>query len=183
MTVPQKPIRAAGCVLWRRSSSGDDIELALIRRPKWGDWSHPKGKLKRGEDPRQAAVRETLEETGMTCELGPELATLRYLVDDRPKEVRYWAAEATGGSFEPNDEVDRMVWLLLPLHAVTSRRSGTRSWSTHCSVPSTPPGRNCEGDAGAGRTGAGRCAQGFGLAEGPAERLAEERRAPTPRHF
>ncbi|MFJ5801199.1 NUDIX hydrolase [Streptomyces decoyicus] len=111
MTVPQKPIRAAGCVLWRRSSSGDGIELALIRRPKWGDWSHPKGKLKRGEDPRRAAVRETLEETGMTCELGPELATLRYLVDDRPKEVRYWAAEATGGSFEPNDEVDRMLWL------------------------------------------------------------------------
>ncbi|MFE0381082.1 NUDIX hydrolase [Streptomyces inhibens] len=111
MTVPQKPVRAAGCVLWRRAPSGDGIELALIRRPKWWDWSHPKGKLKRGEEARDGAMRETLEETGMTCELGPELPTLRYLVDNRPKVVRYWAAEATGGSFEPSREVDRMLWL------------------------------------------------------------------------
>ncbi|MFJ9853692.1 NUDIX hydrolase [Streptomyces sp. NPDC101150] len=104
-------IRAAGCVLWRRAAAGGGIELALIRRPKWADWSHPKGKLKRGEDARQAAVRETLEETGITCELGPELPTVCYLVDNRPKEVRYWAAEATGGTFVPNREVDRMLWL------------------------------------------------------------------------
>ncbi|MEU5240618.1 NUDIX hydrolase [Streptomyces lydicus] len=110
MTTPHKPVRAAGCVLWRRSPSGDGIELALISRPKWGDWSHPKGKLKRGETHGQAAVRETLEETGMTCELGPELPTLRYLVDDRPKEVRYWAAEAIGGAFASSAEVDRMRW-------------------------------------------------------------------------
>ncbi|UQA93826.1 NUDIX hydrolase [Streptomyces halobius] len=111
MTAPQEPVRAAGCVLWRRSPSGDGIELALIRRPKWADWSHPKGKLKPGEDALQGAIRETLEETGMTCKLGPELPTVRYLVDNRPKEVRYWAAEATGGSFEPNREVDYLLWL------------------------------------------------------------------------
>lgn len=111
MTAPQKPVRAAGCVLWRRSPSGDGIELALIKRPKWADWSHPKGKLKRLEDARDAAVRETLEETGMTCELGPELPTVRYLVDNRPKEVRYWAAEATGGEFTPGREVDELLWL------------------------------------------------------------------------
>ncbi|WP_406401226.1 NUDIX hydrolase [Streptomyces sp. NBC_00879] len=104
-------ILAAGCVLWRRSSFGDGIEIALVHRPKWDDWSHPKGKLKRGEDARAGAVREVLEETGMTCDLGPELPTAWYQVEGRPKEVRYWAAEATGGSFEPNREVDRMVWL------------------------------------------------------------------------
>jgi 8-oxo-dGTP diphosphatase len=104
-------IGAAGGVLWRHSPSGDGIELALVHRPKWADWSHPKGKLKRGEDARQGALREVLEETGMTCDLGPELPTARYQVEGRPKEVRYWAAEATGGSFEPNREVDRMLWL------------------------------------------------------------------------
>ncbi|MFF2653807.1 NUDIX hydrolase [Streptomyces sp. NPDC058045] len=104
-------IHAAGCLLWRRSPSGDGIELALVYRPKWADWSHPKGKLKRHEDTRDGAVREVLEETGMTCELGPELPTVRYEVEGRPKEVRYWAAEATHGTFTPNREVSRLRWL------------------------------------------------------------------------
>lgn len=104
-------IEAAGCVLWRRAGAGDGIELALVHRPKWLDWSHPKGKLKRGEGARQAAVREVREETGMTCALGPELPTVRYDVGGRPKRVRYWAAEATGGVFVPSREVDRMLWL------------------------------------------------------------------------
>ncbi|WP_438486530.1 NUDIX hydrolase [Streptomyces sp. S186] len=105
------PIRAAGCVLWRPARSGDGIELALVHRPKWDDWSHPKGKLKPREDARRGAVREVLEETGTTCEPGPELPTVRYEVGGRPKEVRYWAAEATGGGFVPNKEVDRVLWL------------------------------------------------------------------------
>ncbi|WP_217167310.1 NUDIX hydrolase [Streptomyces sp. AC512_CC834] len=105
-------IRAAGCLLWRRSPSGDGIELALVYRPKWADWSHPKGKLKHNEGAREGALREVLEETGMTCELGPELPTVRYRVDGRPKEVRYWAAEAAaGGTFVPNREVSRLLWL------------------------------------------------------------------------
>jgi 8-oxo-dGTP diphosphatase len=104
-------IRAAGGVLWRRAAAGDGIELALVHRPKWQDWSHPKGKLKRHESARHAAVREVLEETGMHCTLGPELPTAHYRATGRPKEVRYWAAEATGGAFEPNSEVDRMLWL------------------------------------------------------------------------
>ncbi|MEU9865982.1 NUDIX hydrolase [Streptomyces sp. NPDC047971] len=104
-------ILAAGCLLWRRSPSGEGIELAVVYRPKWADWSHPKGKLKRGEGAREAAVREVLEETGMTCELGTELPTVRYLVEGRPKEVRYWAARATHGSFEPNREVSAIAWL------------------------------------------------------------------------
>ncbi|MER8002742.1 NUDIX hydrolase [Streptomyces sp. NPDC095613] len=108
---PGAPVLAAGCVLWRRAPSGSGIELALVHRPKYDDWSHPKGKLKRGEHARDAAVREVREETGMTCVLGPELPTLRYEVEARPKEVRYWAAEATGGTFEPNREVDGLLWL------------------------------------------------------------------------
>ncbi|WP_455360609.1 NUDIX hydrolase [Streptomyces sp. SYSU K21746] len=104
-------VLAAGCVLWRRSPTGYGIELALVHRPKWADWSHPKGKLKRDEDARHGALREVLEETGMTCDLGTELPTVRYVVEGRPKEVRYWAAEATGGEFAPNREVDQLLWL------------------------------------------------------------------------
>ncbi|MFK0293428.1 NUDIX hydrolase [Streptomyces sp. NPDC090442] len=110
-TVPNGPVRAAGCVLWRRAPGGDGIELALVHRPKWNDWSHPKGKLKPREDARRGALREVLEETGMTCAPGPELPTVHYRVGDRPKEVRYWAAEATGGGFIPNKEVDRVWWV------------------------------------------------------------------------
>ncbi|MEU9112158.1 NUDIX hydrolase [Streptomyces sp. NPDC048483] len=103
-------IRAAGCVLWRRSPSRDGLEIALVHRPKYDDWSHPKGKLKRTEDALAGAIREVSEETGMTCDPGLELPTARYLVGGRPKEVRYWAAEATGGTFAPNREVDRLLW-------------------------------------------------------------------------
>ncbi|MFE1176839.1 NUDIX hydrolase [Streptomyces sp. NPDC058773] len=105
-------VRAAGCVLWRRSTSGDGIELALVFRPKWSDWSWPKGKLKRDETFRSAALREVLEETGMACRLGAELPSAVYTdAQDRPKIVRYWAAEATSGTFEPSDEVSAIDWL------------------------------------------------------------------------
>ncbi|MGQ4729704.1 MULTISPECIES: NUDIX hydrolase [Streptomyces] len=104
-------IRAAGCVLWRRGPGGGSVEVCLVHRPRYDDWSFPKGKLKRGEDPRAAAVREVLEETGHHCALGEPLPVSRYPVDGRPKEVAYWAAEATGGSFTANDEVDRILWL------------------------------------------------------------------------
>ncbi|MFG3022095.1 NUDIX hydrolase [Streptomyces sp. NPDC048254] len=107
----ESPVRAAGCVLWRRSPAGR-VELALVYRPKWADWSWPKGKLKRGETSEEAARREVLEETGHTCRLGTGLPSARYIDHQgRPKEVRYWAAEATGGAFEPNAEVSDLVWL------------------------------------------------------------------------
>lgn len=105
-------VRAAGCVLWRRSAAvREGVEIALVHRPKWDDWSHPKGKLKKGEAALAAAVREVREETGMSCTPGAVLPTVRYAVGGVPKEVRYWSAEATGGAFTPNDEVDRLLWL------------------------------------------------------------------------
>ncbi|CAL9526824.1 putative 8-oxo-dGTP diphosphatase 1 [Streptomyces sp. enrichment culture] len=104
-------VLAAGCVLWRRSPVTGGTELCLVHRPKYDDWSHPKGKLKPGEDALAGALREVAEETGHTAAPGPELPTARYPADGRPKQVRYWAAEAVSGTFVPNDEVDRVLWL------------------------------------------------------------------------
>ncbi|MFB6816611.1 NUDIX hydrolase [Streptomyces sp. NPDC056347] len=105
-----KPVRAAGCVLWRRTDSGG-LEVCLVHRPRYGDWSHPKGKLKRGEAALDGARREVMEETGQSCVPGAALPAVHYTVGGRPKEVLYWAAEATGGSFLPGDEVDAVRWL------------------------------------------------------------------------
>ncbi|GAA0651667.1 NUDIX hydrolase [Streptomyces malaysiensis subsp. malaysiensis] len=105
-------VLAAGCVLWRRSPHGGRLEIALVHRPRYDDWSHPKGKLKQGEDALRGAVREVAEETGMGCAPGAVLPTLHYVARGRPKEVRYWAAEAVDDeTFVPNREVDRLVWL------------------------------------------------------------------------
>ncbi|MFD5427767.1 NUDIX hydrolase [Streptomyces sp. NPDC127084] len=109
-------IRAAGCVLWRRAAApgrvAGGIEICLVHRPRYDDWSHPKGKLKAAEGPLTGALREVLEETGHHCTPGPRLPTVHYLVNGRPKEVSYWAAEAhTPGHFVPDKEVDRIVWL------------------------------------------------------------------------
>ncbi|MFB7517563.1 NUDIX hydrolase [Streptomyces sp. NPDC056144] len=112
MTAPAPtPIQAAGCVLWRPSPSGEGIEIALVHRPKYDDWSHPKGKRKRGESAEACALREVLEETGRRCELGRRLPTAHYTVDGRPKEVVYWSARALDGGFVPTKEIDALVWL------------------------------------------------------------------------
>lgn len=104
-------VRAAGCVLWRRSPVDGELEICLVHRPKYDDWSHPKGKLKRDEDALTGALREVAEETGHSARPGAELPTMRYLANGRPKQVRYWAAEAGPGTFVPNTEVDRLLWL------------------------------------------------------------------------
>ena len=114
MTGPE-PVRAAGCVLWRPPvDGGPGIELALVHRPKWDDWSLPKGKFEPGETALRCAVREVREETGMECVPGTPLPTVRYDVGGRPKDVRYFAARATTGVFRPHREVDAVLWLPPP---------------------------------------------------------------------
>ena len=107
-------VKAAGCVVWRRGE-GAAIEVAVIHRPRYDDWSLPKGKLDRGEGWEDAARREVLEEIGQSGELGAELPPVFY--DDRKgrsKAVRYWLMESHGdGRFEVNDEVDVLAWVTL----------------------------------------------------------------------
>ena len=106
-------IRAAGAVLWRGGPLG--IETALVHRPRYDDWSFPKGKAMPGEHVLLTAVREVAEEAGVRVALGRRLATSRYTVDGQPKRVDYWAARpVTPDGFAPGDEVDALSWLPLP---------------------------------------------------------------------
>ncbi|MEH3143448.1 MAG: NUDIX hydrolase [Mycobacterium kyogaense] len=108
-----EPILAAGAVLWRPHESTGHPEIAVIHRPRYDDWSLPKGKLERGEIEPVAAVREIEEETGFRAHLGRRLMTVGYPVKDTTKKVRYWAARTVTGEFAPNDEVDELKWLPL----------------------------------------------------------------------
>jgi 8-oxo-(d)GTP phosphatase len=111
-STPRKAIFAAGAVLWRTAHENSTEPLvALVHRPRYDDWSLPKGKVDPGETEPVTAVREVHEETGFACELGRRLASVSYPVDAGNKQVRYWAARALGGEFEPNSEVDELVWL------------------------------------------------------------------------
>jgi 8-oxo-dGTP pyrophosphatase MutT (NUDIX family)/phosphohistidine phosphatase SixA len=103
-------IEAAGGVLWRRAHDGG-VEVAMVHRPKYDDWSIPKGKLRSREHPLIGALREVEEETGFTGRPGRSLGEIRYLKDGAPKRVRYWAVEAGAGEFNPGDEVDELRWL------------------------------------------------------------------------
>lgn len=106
-------VLAAGGVLWRAAASQPGgREFAIIHRPKYDDWSLPKGKLDPGETLPTAAVREILEETGFHAVLGRYLQSVTYPNDAlRDKHVEYWAAEAVGGEFQANSEVDVLRWL------------------------------------------------------------------------
>jgi 8-oxo-dGTP pyrophosphatase MutT (NUDIX family)/broad specificity phosphatase PhoE len=112
-------IRAAGGVLWRRANHGsvsEGLEVALVHRPRYDDWSLPKGKLVPGETDLEAALREVREETGQQPRPGRSLGTVRYLKTSsdgmiRPKIVSYWAMEANGGVFTPDREVDGIRWV------------------------------------------------------------------------
>ena len=104
-------VKAAGGVVWRRREEG--VEVAVVHRPRYDDWSLPKGKLDRGEEWRAAAEREVEEETGLGCRAGEELSPIEYTDHKgRRKVVRYWLMEAVADSgFTPNDEVDELRWL------------------------------------------------------------------------
>lgn len=106
-------IEAAGGAVWRRGAAGE-VEVLLVHRPRYDDWTLPKGKLDPGESHLAAALREVEEEAGLRCEAGEELAQVRY--EDRhgrPKTVRYWEMKRVAGCFEPNDEVDAIRWVPL----------------------------------------------------------------------
>lgn len=107
-----RPTLAAGAVLWRGDiTKPDEIEVAVIHRPNYDDWSLAKGKVDPGESIPTTAAREIWEETGYDIRLGKLIGKVTYPVLDRMKVVYYWTAQVLGGEFTPNDEVDELRWL------------------------------------------------------------------------
>jgi 8-oxo-dGTP diphosphatase len=104
-------VRAAGGVVTRTRDRG--LEILLVHRPRYDDWTLPKGKALAGETDEDCALREVEEETGLLCELGPEVAVSRYTDGaGRPKEVRYFAmTPPAGAEAAPQNEVDGVRWL------------------------------------------------------------------------
>jgi len=110
-------ILAAGGVLWRPVATG--IELCFVHRPRYDDWSLPKGKLHADELPLAGAVREVTEETGTHPVVGRRLPTQHYELGPDRKYVEYWAMTPTDGTFVATDEVDSLRWVS-PADAVTT---------------------------------------------------------------
>jgi len=108
-------IQSAGAVVWRPAAGASaGIEVLLVHRSKYGDWSLPKGKREPGEHVLLTAVREVFEETSVRPVLGPRLRTTRYPVAGRPKQVEYWSACSPGNSAAASHEIDAVSWLPLP---------------------------------------------------------------------
>jgi len=109
VTRPTKGITAAGGVVWRLRDGAP--EVLVIHRPRYDDWTLPKGKLLPGEPDLAAAVREVGEEVGADVAVQRRIGTIKYLVGDARKKVTYWSMRYRAGEFEPNDEVDSVEWL------------------------------------------------------------------------
>ena len=104
-------ILAAGAVLWRKSEK-KKIEVLIIHRPKYDDWTFPKGKAEIGEPLIACAYREVLEETNIETAFGPYLGEVEYLTNDGKKKVSFWSAKVVKEKdFKPNTEVDQLKWL------------------------------------------------------------------------
>jgi 8-oxo-dGTP diphosphatase len=111
-------VRAAGGLVVR------DGKVLLVHRPKYDDWSFPKGKCDDGESDESCALREVEEETGLRCELLEEIGETSYVdAKGRPKTVRYWRMHVVEGGFAPHGEVDEIRWEA-PEHA-----AGILSWA------------------------------------------------------
>jgi 8-oxo-(d)GTP phosphatase len=106
---PAPDLRAAGGVVWR--VRGRVVEVAVVHRPRYDDWSLPKGKLERGEHELLAAVREVGEETGARVTVSRRLPRVAYDVEGRRKHVSFWLMRWLDGAFVPGDEVDALEWL------------------------------------------------------------------------
>lgn len=104
-------VHAAGAVLWQPDETSGEPLIAVIHRPRYDDWSLPKGKVDPGETEPVTAVREILEETGQRAQLGRRLCRISYPIPPGTKVVHYWAARAHGGEFAPGKEVDQLLWL------------------------------------------------------------------------
>ncbi|MDQ3573238.1 MAG: NUDIX hydrolase [Actinomycetota bacterium] len=106
-------IRAAGGVVIRANSGpAGGVQVVIVHRPRYDDWSLPKGKLDRGEGWAEGALREVREETGLRCELGEECGQVSYRDRrGRTKLVRFWLMRPLSGEFEPSDEVDEVAWI------------------------------------------------------------------------
>ncbi|HET7357747.1 MAG TPA: NUDIX hydrolase [Nocardioidaceae bacterium] len=128
--MPEPEVLAAGAVVFRKSKGGP--EVLAVHRPKYDDWSFPKGKLDQGEHPAVAAVREVAEETGLDVRLGPPLPAQEYDVAAGRKRVHYWVGRLVGGddvaSYTPNAEVDDVRWI--PLAKADKRLSYPRDRAT-----------------------------------------------------
>ncbi len=102
-------IRAAGGVVARHDEG--EPQVLVVHRPKYDDWSFPKGKSLSGESDEETALREVKEETGFTCQLGPPPPAVSYKSKERPKRVRYWLMSVQDGAFTAGEEVDQVAWV------------------------------------------------------------------------
>jgi 8-oxo-dGTP pyrophosphatase MutT (NUDIX family) len=121
---PDPIVRAAGGAVWRRAGDGN-VEVVLVHRPRYDDWSLPKGKVDPGETDEQAALREVREEASLDARIGAELPTTTYLDrSGKQKRVRYWAMTVAGGDPAGDNEVDEAIWV--PLLEARARLSYSR---------------------------------------------------------
>lgn len=131
-----EPVQAAGALVWRIRTGR--LQVLLVHRPRYRDWSWPKGKLETGESTVEAAIREVAEETGLDVVLGLPLPGLTYPVAGRPKQVHYWAAQVGGRRDRPalsarapvpragRDEIDDVRWVDVAIAGDRLTRSSDR---------------------------------------------------------